>query len=174
VTHAIAQTGGGQIGLNYQIGWAVIGVEGAGSWADIRGDAPCGFFNFFACSTHSKSIVNVTGRIGALMMERTLVYVKGGVAWKDTDYSGHFTLIPGADVFNASSVRTGALFGAGAEYAFAQNWTAFIEYNYMDFRTKRLTYTAADGDTAIFDNNDKLHLVKAGLNYRFNWPFFHY
>jgi hypothetical protein len=32
--------------------------------------------------------------------------------------------------------RTGWTFGAGVEYAFAQNWSAFIEYNFLDFGTK--------------------------------------
>src|SRR5215469_11113906 len=33
--------GGGQIGLNWQAGWVVLGVEGEGSYADISGHGFC-------------------------------------------------------------------------------------------------------------------------------------
>ena len=32
-----------QIGYNYQMGWALIGLEATGSWSDIKGTAPCLF-----------------------------------------------------------------------------------------------------------------------------------
>ena len=31
--------------------------------------------------------------------------------------------------------------GAGIEYALAQNWSVKVEYNYMDFGTKRIFFT---------------------------------
>jgi outer membrane immunogenic protein len=35
---------GGQIGYNYQAApWLVLGIEGEGDWANISGNAPCGF-----------------------------------------------------------------------------------------------------------------------------------
>ena len=35
-----------------------------------------------------------------------------------------------------SQSRSGWTFGAGVEYAFAPNWSAFVEYNHFDFGTK--------------------------------------
>ena len=56
---------------------------------------------------------------------------------------------------------------------FAPNWSGFIEYNYMDFDTDNLRFAVAPpvlGITAVNANvDDKLHVIKAGLNWRFNW-----
>jgi outer membrane immunogenic protein len=48
--------------------------------------------------------------------------------------------------------------GVGTEYALRDNWTAKIEYNMMDF--------GSDGPFA----DNKFHVFKAGLNYRFGGP----
>ena len=49
----------------------------------------------------------------------------------------------------------GWVFGIGAEYALASNWTAKVEYDMMDF-----------GSDSPF-SNDRFHVIKGGLNYRF-------
>jgi outer membrane immunogenic protein len=159
--------------LNFQTGWFVWGIEGTFSAADIKGTAPCGIANAFSCTTDSNWIATLTGRFGGLVADRTLAYIKGGVAWKDTDYSSvDSSCLFGCTTATASDTRFGWLFGAGAEYAFTPNVTAFIEYNYMDFGTENLTYacSGACDPTILADNSNKLHVVKAGLNYRFNWP----
>ena len=65
------------------------------------------------------------------------------------------------------------------EYAFALHWSAFIEYNYLDFGTKAANST----HLLSLPNNvpatlvipiqatatERFNIVKAGLNYRFNW-----
>ena len=60
--------------------------------------------------------------------------------------------------------------GVGVEYAFLDNWSAKIEYNYLGFHTSNLQFT----DTTqqfIFNTSiqQQLHLVKAGINYRWGW-----
>ena len=32
--------------------------------------------------------------------------------------------------------------GLGIEYAFAQNWSAKVEYSYLDFGTERISFTS--------------------------------
>jgi outer membrane immunogenic protein len=110
-----------------------------------------------------------------------MIYVKGGVAWADTDHTVDFL---GHSILTASSTRTGAMVGAGIEHAFAPNWSAKIEYNFMDFNTDNLGFGLANGGcsdtvksesriscdrTVNADVTQKIHLVKFGLNYRFNW-----
>jgi outer membrane immunogenic protein len=60
--------------------------------------------------------------------------------------------------------------GAGLEYAFYDNWSAKIEYNYLGFNTGNFTFTDVTG--SFFLNNSiqqQLHVVKAGINYRWGW-----
>jgi outer membrane immunogenic protein len=63
--------------------------------------------------------------------------------------------------------------GAGMEYAFSPNWSAKIEYNYLDFGTRHYQFISpTTGALAIpsaydVDITQRVHLVKVGLNYRF-------
>ena len=77
--------GGGQIGYNYQLGWAVLGVEGDFEGLGVTGTAPC--LVAFSCNADSHWLATVSGRIGGLVGDRTLVYVKGGAAWLNTAHS---------------------------------------------------------------------------------------
>jgi hypothetical protein len=47
-----------------------------------------------------------------------------------------------------------------------------LQYNYMRFGTRDLQFTTAlpDGTPPFsVDVRDHIHVVKAGINYRFNW-----
>jgi len=80
---------------------------------------------------------------------------------------------------SSSESRTGWTFGAGVEYAFAPRWSAFIEYNYLDFGTKDTSSThllsLPSNVPASFvvpiqaDVTERFHVIKAGVNYRFDW-----
>ena len=56
------------------------------------------------------------------------------------------------------------MLGGGLEYAFLNNWSAKIEYLYIDLDTVQCP--AASCGTAI-DTTLKLNIVRGGLNYRF-------
>jgi outer membrane immunogenic protein len=54
--------------------------------------------------------------------------------------------------------------GAGVENQFAKNWSAKLEYLYVDLGTHRfLNLTGFDTNIKLRDN-----LVRAGLNYQFH------
>ena len=61
-------------------------------------------------------IADVTGRVG-FIADRALIYVKGGVAWTQNNYTG--TLLPLAVQIpaTASETKVGGLLGVGVEYA---------------------------------------------------------
>ena len=76
--------GGGQVGANWQSGWAVFGVQGDIAGLDVKGTAPC--LVVLGCTTESKWLASVTGRLGAVVADRGLIYVKGGAAWLNSDH----------------------------------------------------------------------------------------
>jgi outer membrane immunogenic protein len=171
--------GGVQGGYNWQIApWAVIGVEAQFSWTDLKGTSPC--VVVLACSTEHDWITTLAGRFG-VTYDRLLLYVKGGVAWSKVNYSASLTLGPDTGPFgnfitSVSDTRVGAMFGTGIEYAFWGNWSAKIEYDYIRFKDKDYSFplSFAEGPFSLnlnFDTTIKehIHLVKAGINYRFDW-----
>jgi outer membrane immunogenic protein len=166
--------GGVQGGYNWQLApWAVIGVEAQFSWTDLKGTSPC--LLVLGCSTEHDWITTLALRWG-VTYDRLLLYVKGGVAWSKVTYSANLNL---DGLINASTsvsdTRTGPMFGAGLEYAFWGNWSAKIEYNYIDFRSKDYNFPLSIGNDPPFNINigtsihERVHLIKAGLNYRFDW-----
>jgi outer membrane immunogenic protein len=160
--------GGGQVGFNWQAGWVVIGAEVDAAATDIKGHAPC--LVVLSCSTKHDWLVTAAGRLG-VTWDRTLVYVKGGAAWADSEYSANLALGGLAFTANVNDTRVGALFGAGVEQGIAGGWSAKVEYNFIDFGTENYAVPLAVGIpvTVNTDITEKLHIVKFGLNYRFGF-----
>jgi len=73
---------------------------------------------------------------------------------------------------NCGNNTGGWLLGAGFEYAFTNNWTVKLEYDYLGLgnRTFFIPATAPflAGDT-FTSNNRNVQTVKVGFNYLFNW-----
>src|SRR5215475_6844266 len=98
--------GGGQIGCNYQFApnW-VIGIEGDGSAADIKGDATATVLGITGTArARTDWIASVTGRIG-WAADRWLVYAKGGAAWAGDNYSADVPIF--IEHIAASETRAG-------------------------------------------------------------------
>jgi opacity protein-like surface antigen len=92
--------GGGQVGFNWQIGRAVLGIEGDIGATNKKGTQNCGTetgFNavgaavaptftpfFLACSNSMDWVATLAARVG-FTWERALFYVKGGGAWTHQD-----------------------------------------------------------------------------------------
>lgn len=193
-THHAGVLGGGQIGYNYQLpNNFVLGVEGEASWADLHGGRTCGAQNgldaggfpvgfspfFMTCNTKLSWLGAITGKVGYLWNPRTLLYVKGGVAFTHEDVNA--TCIIGGEpapgvrecrnqagvVVNnigTSADRVGGTVGFGTEFAFNANWSARAEYDWYGFGSR--TATASDGTTVLTSKTD-VQVTKIGLNYRF-------
>ncbi|SHH66526.1 outer membrane protein [Bradyrhizobium erythrophlei] len=169
--------GGGQVGYNYQSGWAVFGIQGDIAGMDVKGTTPC--LEVIACTSKSDWLATVTGRFGGVVADRTLLYIKGGGAWMHNDQSATVStaLVGGGGgivgaagaLTSASSTSTGWLLGMGAEYAFARNWTGFLEYDYIEFQSKNVAFSvsAAPGDFLNASVVNKLSIAKVGVNYKF-------
>jgi outer membrane immunogenic protein len=174
--------GGGQVGYNYQWGPTVWGIEFQGEAADLKGKGNCGIVAVFNCSTKVDAIMTVAGRFG-LTWDHTLVYVKGGGAWAHDKYDVNLlglSIAPVAGLAispaSTSEWRSGWMIGTGIEQAISGNWSAKIEYNYMDFGTETnffpvLRIAGAPGLFDRFDVTQRIHLIKFGINYRFGYDY---
>jgi outer membrane immunogenic protein len=172
--------GGVQAGYNWQAGVFVLGVEGDFDGAGLQGNAPC--VVVLNCTIKHNWVADVTGRVGVVAVERSLIYLKGGVAWQSDNFSvGNTASINGTTIIanaSGSGTQTGGLLGMGIEYAFLPNWSAKIEYNFIDFGTHSfnapvstvpsLAGTPLAGVTGFpVSITESEHIVKAGVNYRF-------
>ncbi|MBB5051088.1 outer membrane immunogenic protein [Afipia massiliensis] len=160
---------GGQFGYNYQVGAWVFGIEGEGSWADLKGDSACP--NPAAnCSTKVEWMASIAGRLG-YAWDNVLLYVKGGGAWAGERHDISFAALPAGNETTGDVTRSGYTIGAGLEYGFTPNWTAKLEYMYSDFGNRSVDFTriatGAFVESARVDQ--QIHTLKLGVNYRFGW-----
>jgi iron complex outermembrane recepter protein len=159
---------GGTVGVNYQVGSLVFGVEADGDWADASGfgtftaSALCAG----ACFMTSSWLSTVRGRAG-YAFDRFFVYGTGGAAFGNV--RANFSNDP-----VTSSIEAGWTVGAGVEVAFARNWSAKAEYLFVNLADGSCTANCAIADasgTPVIPNvavkfNESV--VRGGINYRFS------
>jgi outer membrane immunogenic protein len=179
--------GGGQIGINKQIGSLVFGLELDGSWANIGGSQSFSLNGpLFGVqtdyNTRSKidGLVTFTGRAG-LAADRWFVYAKGGlaVAHETHSFSSNTFDLPPTPFSTVVSVsgseyRWAPTVGFGTEYALGNNWSVKAEYNYIRLGSRAVgvdgSETFAGVVTPVAEQvqiEQALHVAKAGVNYRF-------
>jgi outer membrane immunogenic protein len=156
--------GGGQIGVNYQLNMLVLGVEGDFSWTGLKGNGTDSIGETINTNTNWTS--TVTGRVGAAF-DRLLVYGKGGLALAQ-DQSSLTDL--GGNSASTTFMRTGWTVGAGLEYGISKNWSAKIEYDYLNFGSQTLNFSTPL--QPAYSSNASLNVqeIKAGVNFRFGGP----
>jgi outer membrane immunogenic protein len=175
--------GGGTVGYNWQAGQLVFGVEGDISGANINGRGDCTFaasgFGFSGsqsgCTTKMTWFGTLTGRLG-VAVDHALIYVKAGGAWAHFDHTMTGAIVnvqqvrPGPSA-NLGDNRSGGTAGIGIEYAFWNNWSAKLEYDYMDFGTRNFSFAGPFGLTFINneDVRERVHVIRGGVNYRFRY-----
>ena len=158
--------GGIQGGADYQFGNnVVIGIEAQYSWL-ANGSTGVVFPAGTVVSTNSDQLGSVTGRLG-YSFGPTLLYAKGGYAWKDNDNISVVSRGAPAAFTTDNNHKDGYTVGAGLEYMFAPSWSAKLEYQYYNFGSS--TFLTGPVDIVGTRFTDSEHTVKAGINYRFNW-----
>jgi len=148
---------GGTVGGNYQMGSFVVGVEGDGDWTNLN--ATTSNFCGVGCETKSDWLATVRGRAG-YAWDRVLFYGTGGVAFANVQASA------GVLPFS-SSTQVGWTAGAGIEYAFSPNWTAKVEYLFVDLGNA----TCPVGSCSLGGNSTTVSLnenvIRGGINFKF-------
>jgi len=136
--------GGVQGGYNWQNGAFVFGVEG-----DLQLNAAEDTFAPWKFS--NPWFGTVRGRAG-YAFNNILFYGTGGLAFGSLR----------AETFGLTETHTSAGWtaGVGAEFGLAQNWTAKIEYLYIDLDSSNFVITGAKNDY-------RFGVVRAGINFHF-------
>jgi outer membrane immunogenic protein len=150
---------GGTLGYNWQSGAIVYGIEGDFDWSDVKGSVACA--GVLTCETSSSWLATFRGRVG-YAFDRWLPYVTGGGAYGNVKAT---LSAAGVDLASASSSQLGWTLGAGLEYAFMGNWSAKLEYLYVDLGKTTCDATCS-GATPI-DVKFNTNVVRAGVNYKF-------
>jgi outer membrane immunogenic protein len=168
--------GGGQIGFNQQTGNWVWGLEAEVSGADLRKATTVAVPASLPLITQTYDVAvdwtaTLTGRLG-YTWDRWLVYGKGGTAVMRETYglTAPGLVIPDSPYRDAKVTRLGWTVGAGIENAFLDNWSWKAEYNYLRFDgddSISNTLSAATSFGLMARTDVDIHVVKAGINYRF-------
>ena len=156
---------GGTVGANYQMGAFVLGIEGDADWAGIDGTTFNASCAGFGCETKSNWLATVRGRVG-YAWDRVLFYGTAGGAFANVQASAG-----GLPFYSAT--QAGWTAGAGLEYAFAPNWTAKVEYLFVDLADASCPVgncgggllTAPVATTVSLNQN----IIRGGINFKFGW-----
>jgi outer membrane immunogenic protein len=165
---------GGTLGFNYQMNSFVFGVEGDFDYSGINTGTSSTICTFSGnCQTGNNWLATLRGRAG-YAADRVLFYITAGGAFGSiqTTFNGGGT---------NTTTQAGWTAGAGVEWAFADNWSAKFEYLYVNLgngnvncATTACLLASGPGGGAfgppipvsvgLTDN-----LVRAGINYKFNF-----
>ena len=63
--------------------------------------------------------------------------------------------------------QSGWTAGVGAEWAFAPNWSARLEYNYMNFGNDTPNFCIGGACARVVDIDQDAHVFTVGVNFRF-------
>lgn len=167
---------GGTVGYNWQRDRWVYGLEGDLDYSSIKGGTSgivdnvtpwCNVPGSFAnCDTSLRWLGTARARIG-VAWDRLLPYVTGGLAvgsLKSTE-GDQQSLLSGS----GSVTRAGWTAGAGIEARIDNRWSTKLEYLYVDLGSGTVFTEPIGGGATVSENvTFRTHILRGGLNYRFN------
>jgi len=161
--------GGGQIGVNYQISWLVVGVEADAEAASVKDSVNNILGNpnnpALNASARVSSFETLRGRVG-LAFGQVLVYATGGAAQANID---NFWIINNAFAAHRSGDVHGSVWGTGMEIGLSKNWPVKLEYQYFHVGNFSLSAPAPAGPITNTPYTNNFATVRFGLNYRIDW-----
>ena len=190
---------GGQFGYNWQTSNWVWGLEADLQWSGERGSSAyrCAGtlaggvclpgLTFLPAGATGTNVAldqslewfgTVRGRAGLLATPQVLLYGTGGLAYGSIKTSAALAgFTPGgialASLGSNTETRVGWTVGAGVEGMITRNWTAKLEYLYMDLgRHDAGSFSLAPASVigANVSSNFRDHILRVGLNYKFDGP----
>ncbi|MCK1452474.1 porin family protein [Bradyrhizobium sp. 35] len=192
---------GGQAGYNWQSANWVYGIEGDLQWSGEKGSAgfncaptgpaggaclpgltflPAGSAagTSLSINQHLQWFGTVRGRVGILATPKVLFYGTGGLAFGEIKTTGTMSGFTPAGVAvgsvgSNSTTRAGWTAGVGVEGKITQNWSAKLEYLYIDlgrFGSGPFTLAPLSAISANVSSRFTDHILRAGINYQFGGP----
>ncbi len=158
---------GGTLGVNFQTGAFVFGAEGDWDYSGINTSTTATICTVFGtCQTGNNWLSTLRGRFG-FASDRILFYGTAGGAFANmqTTLNGNTN----------TKTQAGWTAGVGVEAAFAENWTAKIEYLYVGLGNVSGLCTSAvctgnnGGNFVPATVSLTENLVRFGINYKFNF-----
>ena len=169
--------GGGQVGVNYEFReGVVVGAEAMFDWLPnttntfnaIEGSGGPFPGTLASATFNNRWLTTATGKLG-YAWDRVLLYGKAGGAWVGANNPNLTVGGFGQTLSSSTTNNFGWTAGVGVEWAFAGNWSARVEYDFIGLQNQTVTVAPGGffgGDT-ININNRNISLLTAGLNYKF-------
>ncbi len=151
---------GGTLGYNWQMGQAVLGLEGDFDWQSVKGTGTSVMCRL-GCTTKEDFLGTVRGRAG-WSIDRFMPYVTGGAAIGDIKATA-----PGFR--GMTQTRVGWTAGAGVEFNLTTSWTAKAEYLHVDLGKMNCGLNCG----VVANNSVSLRedLVRGGINYHLGFGY---
>lgn len=158
---------GGTLGANFQAGAFVFGVEGDWDYSAINTGTTASICTFSGnCQTGNNWLATARGRAG-YAADRVLFFATAGGAFANvqTNFNGTTT----------THTQSGWTAGAGVEWAFADNWTAKVEYLYVNLGNGSVNcataacLAASTGVQIPVSVGLTENLIRAGVNFKFSF-----
>ncbi len=185
--------GGAQGGYNWLAGNILASVEAdlnySGQRAKMRAGCPGAVCNpalvgivgdpsVLAISEQGQKLewfATLRGRLGATITPDALAYVTGGLAVGEVMTAGTVFGFDGDGnpvntIVSSHNTKAGWTVGGGIEGRLAGNWTAKLEYLYLDLGSVSTVPTPAANSTVVVAFNSRVsdNIVRAGINYKFD------
>jgi outer membrane immunogenic protein len=153
-----AALGGGQLGVNWMRDSLLLGAEADLAFTGLESSDNGASFS-------SRWLSLLTGRVG-YAFNQFLLYAKGGAAIASvratvTDF--------GRVADTGTTTQVGWTVGGGVEYAINSNWSARLEYDYVDLQSRDMILHGSLGPVQGLPVGVDFTIQKVvvGINYRF-------
>jgi opacity protein-like surface antigen len=186
--------GGAQAGYNWLAGGVLLaGVEGdlnySGQRAKLNAVCPGDVCNpaligvvddpsviaRFEQGQKLEWFATLRGRLGVVATPDAIAYVTGGLAVGEVMTAGTVFGFDGNGnavntIVSSHNTKTGLAVGGGIEGRLAGNWTAKIEYLYLDLGTVSVIPAPALNSTTAVAFNSRItdNILRVGVNYKFD------
>jgi len=162
---AFGFTGGGQVGCNWQpwTSWFVWGGE-----ADLQYTGLDGSRDVFApdASAHqdfrSRWLATFRGRAGWPAAPNMYFYATGGLALANVNTASSVNFNGTINNLSDSTTHAGWTVGAGLEWMFTPQWSAKVEYLYVDLGHASNPLPISNNELSLTEN-----VFRVGINYHF-------